>query len=54
MQDLNLEVFTNAAYDLEHAQYQVLAGLKRARHAFSENQIYPHLGELVGLHRTLE
>jgi hypothetical protein len=50
---LSLDVFSRAAYDFEQAQYRVLGGLKQARDAFSKNRIYPHLGELANLHRTL-
>lgn len=53
MPALSLDAFSRAAYDFEQAQYRVLDGLKRARDAFSENRIYPHLGELAKLHRTL-
>lgn len=53
MTPLRLELFAGAAYDVERTQYQVLAGLKRARKAFSESYIYPHLGQLVKLYKTL-
>jgi hypothetical protein len=53
MTPLSLELFTGAAYDVERTQYQVLAGLKRARDAFSKNYVYPHLGRLVKLYKTL-
>lgn len=53
MTPLSLELFAGAAYDVERTQYQVLAGLQRARDAFSRNYIYPHLGRLVKLHKTL-
>lgn len=53
MTPLSLELFAGAAYDVERTQYQVLAGLKRAREAFSKNYVYPHLGHLVKLYKTL-
>lgn len=53
MTPLSLELFAGAAYDVERTQYQVLAGLQRARSAFSSNYIYPHLGRLVKLHKAL-
>lgn len=53
MTPLSLELFAGAAYDVERTQYQVLAGLKRAREAFSKNYVYPHLGRLVKLYKTL-
>lgn len=53
MTPLDLELFASAAYDVERTQYQVLAGLRRARDAFSQNYIYPHLGRLVKLYKSL-
>ncbi len=53
MTPLSLELFAGAAYDVERTQYQVLAGLKQARDAFSQNYIYPHLGRLVKLYKSL-
>ena len=53
MNALSLDTFSRAAYDFEQAQYQILGSLKSVREAFSENRIYPHLGELANLHRTL-
>ena len=53
MTPLSLDTFSRAAYDYEQAQYQVLGSLKHAQEAFSENRIYPHLGQLAKLHRTL-
>lgn len=53
MTPLNLDLFAGAAYDVERTQYQVLAGLQRAREAFSQNYIYPHLGRLVKLYKAL-
>ncbi len=54
MAALSLDLFAHAAYDLEHAQYGVLGGLKRVQDAFAQNRIYPHLGDLVTLHRALK
>ena len=53
MQPLSLELFTEAVDDVERTQYQILAGLKRARMAFEEKRVYPHLGRLVELHGAL-
>ncbi len=54
MAALTLEHFTNAAYDYEHSQYRILAGLQKTREAFAQNHIYPHLGELVKLYESLQ
>jgi hypothetical protein len=54
MTPLTLDVFTGAVHDIERTQYQVLAGLKRAHDAFEEQRIYPYLGRLVKLYRSLE
>jgi len=53
MTPLNVDLFTGAVHDVEQTQYKILGGLKRARDAFAENRIYPHLGRLVKLHRSL-
>lgn len=53
MQPLSLELFTGAVDDIETTQYQILGGLKRARTAFEEQRVYPHLGRLVELHGAL-
>lgn len=50
---LSLDLFARAAFDVERTQYEILGGLKRARDAFAQNRIYPHLAHLVRLHRTL-
>jgi hypothetical protein len=50
---LSLDLFARAADDVERTQYQILGGLQRARQAFAQNRIYPHLGRLVQLHRAL-
>ncbi len=54
MSTLDLNLFTGAVHDLERTQYQILAGLNRARTAFSENRVYPYLGDLVELYRSLK
>jgi hypothetical protein len=51
---LSLDLFARAADDVERTQYQILGALKRARDAFAQNRIYPHLGRLVQLHRALQ
>jgi len=53
MQPLSLELFTGAVDDVERTQYEILGGLQRARTAFDEQRVYPHLGRLVELHGTL-
>lgn len=53
MQPLSLELFTGAVDDVERTQYQILGGLKKARTAFDEQRVYPHLGHLVELHGAL-
>lgn len=50
----NLDLFTSAVYDYERAQYQVLGNLQEARRAFSQNRIYPYLGELIQVYDTLQ
>jgi hypothetical protein len=54
MTPLSLDLFTGAVHDIERTQYQVLAGLKRAQDAFEQQRIYPYLGRLVSLYRSLE
>jgi hypothetical protein len=53
MTPLSLDLFTGAVHDVERTQYQILAGLKRAQDAFESNRIYPYLGRLVKLYRSL-
>jgi len=53
MQPLSLELFTGAVDDVERTQYQILGGLQKARSAFEEQRVYPHLGRLVKLHGAL-
>lgn len=53
MSDWNLDLFTSAVDDYERAQYRILGNLQRARRDFSNNRIYPHLGQLVSIHATL-
>ena len=54
MTGLRFEHFIRAAGDLESAQYRILSDLQRVRQAFSRNIIYPHLGELIKLHGSLQ
>lgn len=49
---LRFDLFA-AASDEEAARYRVLDGLQHIRQAFSRNEVYPHLAELVQLHSTL-
>lgn len=53
MTPLNVDLFTGAVHDVEQTQYKILAALKHARDAFSENRIYPHLGDLVSFYRSI-
>ncbi|WP_022836797.1 hypothetical protein [Salisaeta longa] len=53
MQPLSLQTFTRAVDDVERTQYEILGGLQRARTAFSDRRVYPHLGRLVKLHEAL-
>lgn len=54
MTSWNLDLFTNAVYDFERAQYQILSNLQSVRQDFSNNRIYPHLGDLIALYGTLQ
>lgn len=54
MHALNVDLFAGAVHDVERTQYQVLAGLQKVRDAFSSNRIYPHLGHLITLYRSLQ
>jgi hypothetical protein len=54
MSDWNLELFTGALYDFERAQYLILSNLQCVRRDFSNNRIYPHLGDLITLYGTLQ
>ncbi|MEM6645186.1 MAG: hypothetical protein AAF730_02935 [Bacteroidota bacterium] len=53
MTTLHHNLFLEAGSDLESAQYRVLAGLKQIRRAFAETRLYPHLQELIHVHRTV-
>lgn len=50
---LNIELFTHVESDFEISQYKVLAGLKAISKDFKHNKIYPHLSQLIDLHRSL-
>lgn len=50
----NLELFTDALEDYESAQYRILSNLQHARQQFSNNRIYPYLGDLIQLYGTLQ
>lgn len=50
MTDLPLRLF---AADTEATRYRVLAGLQRARRAFAQNRVFPHLAGLTRLHADL-
>lgn len=53
MSGLCFDLFLAAGQDYESTQYRILSGLQEVRKAFSNNIIYPHLGELVSLHQSL-
>lgn len=53
MRGWNLELFTSALDDFERAQYQILSNLQQTRQEFSNNRIYPYLGDLVQLYGSL-
>jgi hypothetical protein len=50
---LSLNLFTKVQDDLEKRQYLILAELKRISAEFQYYKVYPHLSELVDLHRML-
>lgn len=54
MQSLSLNLFTRAVHDVERTQYEILAGLQRARTAFENDEVYPYLGRLISLYRSLQ
>lgn len=54
MSTLRFELFLEAGQDYESTQYRILSGLQEVRRDFSNNIIYPHLGELVSLHQSLQ
>lgn len=53
MTEWNLDLFTSAVDDFERAQYRIMGNLQEARRDFSNNRIYPHLGNLVSIHGSL-
>lgn len=53
MSSLSIETFMRGAADYERAQYEILGGIQGIRSAFAQNIIYPHLSQLVALHRSL-
>ncbi len=54
MSKLTVDSFVAGVKDPEATQYQVLAHLKQVRTAFSQNEIYPYLGELVDTYNALD
>ena len=54
MSGLNLDLFIRLNQDAEQARYQVLGALQRVRAAFARTVIYPHLAELIKLHRAMQ
>jgi hypothetical protein len=54
MNGLSLDLFTKAGSDIEGAQYRVLSSLQQVHQAFSQNIIYPYLGELIDLYSALQ
>lgn len=51
---LNLNLFTKIQDDAEKRQYIILAELKKISTEFQYYKIYPHLGMLVEIRRTLQ
>lgn len=51
---LNLNLFTKIRDDVEKRQYIILAELKKISTEFQYYKIYPHLGMLVEIRRTLQ
>lgn len=54
MSSWTLDLVTGAVHDYEGAQYRILSNLQAVRRAFAQNQIYPHLGELIHFYGTLQ
>lgn len=54
MASLTVETFLTAGPDMEGAQYSILAGLQSIKDDFARTAIYPHLGELIELHGSLD
>ncbi len=52
MPALDLAFFTGAR-DEEASRYHVLHGLQQVRRAFGQNQVYPHLADLIHLRTAL-
>lgn len=50
---LSINLFIKDQSDFEKRQYEVLAALKKIDIHFRHNCIYPYLGELIELYRTL-
>ena len=50
---LGIDLFTQVQSDFESRQLKVLAALKSISDDFQHNRIYPHLGHLIEVHRTL-
>lgn len=51
---LTLSLFTKVRDDLEKRQYIILGELKKISSEFQYCKVYPHLSELVEIHRTLK
>lgn len=49
---LSFDLFA-ASDDAEKSRYEVLAALAEAREDFRQTRLYPHLGDLVRVHRAL-
>jgi hypothetical protein len=50
---LSIEHFLTAGTDLERAQYTILGALRSVKDDFARSAIYPHLSDLIDLHKTL-
>ncbi len=51
---LSLNLFTKVQDDFEKRQYIILSELKKISTEFQYYKIYPHLSELIEIHRTLK
>lgn len=54
MAGLHLDHFIRAGSDFESAQYRILGQLQDVRRAFSNNTIYPYLGNIIALYGDLQ
>jgi hypothetical protein len=53
MQYLTTDLFIAGVHDVESTQYRILNAIQKIRHQFRSNILYPHLGYLSDIYRTL-